>query len=56
MVQHRQHMLPVPDLPRPRRVLPVRVFARNLLEHLVEVHVDSGVVLDELLELLEGWG
>jgi hypothetical protein len=32
------------------------VFARNLLEHLVEVHVDSGVVLDELLELLEGWG
>lgn len=53
VVQHRQHVSPVADLPRPRRVLPVRVLARYLLEHLVEVHVDPRVALDQLLELLQ---
>ena len=29
--------------------------ARDLLEHLDEVHVHAGVALDEVAELLQGW-
>ena len=54
-IQHVQHVPPVADLLRPRRVIPVGVLARDLLEHLVEVHVDASVVLNQLPKLLKRW-
>lgn len=54
VVEHGQHVAVVADLPLgARRVLVVRLLERDLLPHLVEVHVDAGVALDQLLELLQ---
>lgn len=54
VVQHVQHLPVVPDLLHPRRVLVVRRLLGYLVEHLLEVHVDARVGLDELPEVLEG--
>ena len=35
----------------PERVLVIRVFVRNLLEHLLETHVNHWIGLNEGLEL-----
>lgn len=53
MIQHLKHMMIIPDLRRPGGILLVGRPLRDLVPHLGKVHVDAGVVLDELLELLE---
>lgn len=56
VVKDPQHVLVVPDLLRPRRIVDVRLLLRDLLEHHDEVHVDARVPLDERPELLDGRG
>jgi len=53
VVEHGQHVLVVPDLALARRIPVVRGPTRDLVPHLAEVHVDAGVTLDQVLELLQ---
>lgn len=52
VVQNLEHVVVVTDLLPAGWVLGVDVLVRNLFEHGGEVHVDSCIALDELLELL----
>lgn len=47
-------MVVVANLLGARGVLVVGLLARDLLEHLHEVHVHARIALDEVLELLDG--
>jgi hypothetical protein len=53
MVQNLEHVVIIPDLGLPCRIVLVRGLARNLVPHLGEVHVDAWVVFDHLLELAQ---
>lgn len=53
MVEDLEHVMVVTDLLATGRISAVDVLVGDLFEHGSEVHVDSGVAFNELLEFLE---
>jgi hypothetical protein len=53
MIQHLEHVVVVADLGSAGRVTRVGRFLGDFVPHLCEIHVDTGVVLNKLLELLQ---